>query len=84
MHHCVYTYASSCCAARSAIYSLQADVGKGPERRLTVEVNVATRQIVQARGRLNAPPTQLDRRVLSAWAAAAGLTFGRYAVTRAY
>ena len=84
MSHCVFTYVHSCAHGRSAIFSLQADAGKGLERRLTVEVNVPTRQVVQARGRFNAPATQLDQRVLNVWASVAGLTFSRYALTRAY
>ena len=89
MHHCVGTYAGSCHSGRTAIYSLKMDgagvaLTPGPERRVTIEVDVRTRQITQVRTRHNAPSTPLDQRVLSAWATTASLTFSRFALERRY
>ena len=79
MRHCVGTYAWSCQSGRTAIYSLRADEGAGPCRRLTVEVDVRRREMTQARGKYNEQPTELDKRILKAWATRARLGVGRYA-----
>jgi len=80
MRHCVGTYAWSCQSGRTAIFSLNADDGSGPYRRLTIEVDLRTRQITQARGKYNAPATPLDQRVLHAWATTARLRISRFAL----
>ena len=74
MRHCVASYAASCATGRCAIFSLREDDGGGQVRRLTVEVNVQNRRILQARGRYNAKPDGVDERVLRAWGTAAGLS----------
>jgi hypothetical protein len=75
MRHCVASYAHSCAGGRCAIFSLREEFGAGAQtmRRLTVEVSVAHRRIVQARGRLNAPPGGVEERILRAWATTARL-----------
>ncbi len=78
MRHCVASYAYTCARGGAAIYSLKLDSGWGPERRLTIEVDVRQKRIVQARARFNAPPQQLDGRYLRAWATVAGLTIASY------
>ena len=78
MRHCVGSYAGSCASGRSAIFSLTLESGGTRERRLTVEVAPATRQVVQARGKLNALAAGTDARVLRAWAIQAGLTLGKW------
>ena len=78
MRHCVASYAHSCVHGRCAIFSLRVDDGSGAERRLTIEVIVANRVIVQARGRYNASPEPLDGRILRAWATTAQLSIAQY------
>ena len=79
MRHCVASYAGSCVAGRSAIFSLRvAEGGGGEERRMTVEVLPRDRRIVQARGRFNAAATPTDLTRLRGWAATAGLTISRH------
>jgi hypothetical protein len=78
MRHCVASYARTCVRGSSAIYSLKRDTGTGYDRRLTIQVDVASRRIVQARGRFNAPPQALDERFLRNWATVAGLTIAHY------
>jgi hypothetical protein len=82
MHHCVGTYGGSCQSGRTAIFSLKADVGAGPERRATIEVNVRTRQITQARAKRNEPIPPVDLRVMNAWATTAQLGISPYALDR--
>jgi hypothetical protein len=76
MRHCVASYARTCARGSSAIYSLKRDVGAGYDRRLTIQVDVSSKRIVQARGRFNALPQPLDERFLRNWATAAGLSIG--------
>ena len=78
MRHCVASYAYSCAGGRCAIFSLREEVGGAAKsvRRLTVEVSVPTRRIVQARGPLNAPPGGVEERILRAWATTARLMLG--------
>jgi len=81
MSHCVGSYARSCASGRVAIFSLRVDVGGGAmERRITIEVTVLSRTIVQARGKRNRSADPVSVRVMRAWAAKAGLTIGRYAI----
>jgi hypothetical protein len=40
---------------------------------LTIEVDVHSKRIIQARGRYNAPPQPIDERYLRNWATVAGL-----------
>jgi hypothetical protein len=76
MRHCVASYAHSCVERRCAIFSLREEDGSAgpPLRRLTIEVIIQNRRIVQARGRFNALPDGVDQRILRAWATTAGLT----------
>lgn len=72
--HCVSTYDFSCQRGRCAIFSLREDAGKGQVRRLTVEVSLPARTIVQAAGRFNRRPDPIETRLLRGWATAAGLS----------
>ena len=78
MHHCVGSYSMSCSSGRCAIYSLQSDESGFLTRRLTIEVDLQTRQIVQARGKYNVMPSETDKRVLRMWAVQSGLGIGRF------
>lgn len=81
MSHCVGSYARSCAGGRVAIFSLRVDAGGASmERRMTIEVTVTSRTIVQARAKRNAKPDPVSIRVMRAWAAQVGLQIGRYAV----
>jgi len=62
-NHCVAGYAGRCVAGHSAIVSLQQD----DKRRLTVEINPSTGQIVQARGQYNRKANATEQQVLSQW-----------------
>ena len=74
MHHCVASYAHTCARGNSAIFSLKIDSGAGLDRRLTIELDVRSKRIIQARGRYNAMPQPLDERYLRNWAMVSGLT----------
>ena len=78
MRHCVGSYASSCARGHVAIFSMTRTKGNATAPVLTVEVQVAARQIVQARGKDNVRAIPDLMRVLGVWAQEAGLTIGRY------
>ena len=84
MKHCVGTYTWSCQSGRTAIYSLRHEDRDGLRHLATIEVDVRTRQITQARTKHNAATTQLDQRIMSAWATTARLSFSPFALTRRY
>lgn len=76
MHHCVASYARTCARGASAIFSLRIEAGAGIDRRVTIEVDVRAKRIVQVRGRFNALPQLIDERYLRNWATVAGLSIG--------
>jgi hypothetical protein len=78
MRHCVASYVRTCARGASAIYSLKTDNGTGYERRLTIQLDVLSKRIIQARGRYNAPPSPLDQRYLRNWATIAGLAIASF------
>ena len=78
LRHCVSGYWNRCQKGRSAIFSLrQLHPAFAPVRhvaRLTIEVDRATRRIVQARGKWNRWPEEFEYRLLLRWANAQSLT----------
>ncbi|WP_193212425.1 PcfJ domain-containing protein [Luteolibacter marinus] len=77
MRHCVSGYWRRCRSGRSAIFSLrQLHPAVAPERvvsRLTIEVDRGTRRIVQARGKWNRWPDEMEFGILAEWARSNGL-----------
>ena len=74
MGHCVYSYGRAIDEGQCAIWTLTLRNDTGHWRRLTIEVRLSTRQIVQARGRFNAKAEPRDVLVLEAWATRNKLT----------
>ncbi|MCC9609540.1 PcfJ domain-containing protein [Blastopirellula sp. JC732] len=79
MHHCVATYAWTCSRGERSIWRMEVESSGLHEKALTLEVDVATRTIVQARGKWNRLATDAERAVLREWGATAGLKLGKYA-----
>lgn len=75
LRHCVAIYASSCASGRCSIWSVRVDDGSGERPLVTVEVDRRTRRVIQARGKLNAPPTSRAAHVMKLWAVRARLKF---------
>jgi hypothetical protein len=73
MRHCVGSYVSACRTRRTSIWSLRVARGQTQRRELTIEVVPETKTIRQAKGRFNAPPSPIARRMLLLWANRAGL-----------
>jgi len=74
MNHCVASYARSCAAGVSTIWTLECTAAGETQPRLTIQVHPASRRIGQARGRHNRAPTAAELAIVARWAAAAGLT----------
>jgi len=78
LRHCVSDYWRRCWNGRSAIFSLRqlhpAIVPLRHVSRLTIEVERASRRIVQARGKWNERPGEFEYRLLARWAKAQALT----------
>lgn len=73
MGHCVATYADAVTRGTSSIWVLRAEHYQLPPRALTIELNPNSRKIVQARGRFNRDPQELELHILERWAAENGL-----------
>jgi hypothetical protein len=73
LKHCVASYASSCAKGQCSIWTLELEHDSVREKRVTIEVNSATRFIVQARGRLNRLPDHQESSILRRWACEANL-----------
>ncbi|MFO0760572.1 MAG: PcfJ domain-containing protein [Byssovorax sp.] len=77
MEHCVYSYGWQIERGIVSIWSITMHDGRGPTgtwAMVTVEVDNAKRQVVQARGKHNRPMTTRERSVLGRWAGMNGLT----------
>jgi hypothetical protein len=61
--HCVAGYAYYCATGSSAIFSLR----RNDARQLTVQLDLNTKTIIQARGKANRLPIPDEERILKAW-----------------
>ncbi|WP_435018210.1 PcfJ domain-containing protein [Tundrisphaera sp. TA3] len=75
MQHCVGSYAHACRRRDTSIWSMRFEHRGRKYRVMTIQVDPATRTIVQARRRANAPPNEKTLGVMRRWAESAGLTF---------
>ena len=78
MKHCVASYSSSCARGQSSIWALEVDQSIGRSKVLTIEVQLRSRQIVQARGKCNALPCDKHKALLRRWAEQARLSLARH------
>ncbi|MBG9374763.1 PcfJ domain-containing protein [Panacibacter sp. DH6] len=79
MKHCVASYALYCSQGRSAIFSMRKYVGNVLlERLATVEVNLSSGKIVQAKGKMNRPVSDEVKRYMLNWAEENALTVNQY------
>ncbi|TWU59274.1 hypothetical protein Poly51_20610 [Rubripirellula tenax] len=77
--HCVATYARSCSNGATSIWTMEVETFTGIEKRVTIEVRPATRQVVQVRGRHNRRMTEQEGGIIRRWCVQAGLTISKYA-----
>jgi len=74
MHHCVFSYLSSCVKGSCAIFSLQL-FGTS-----LVTIEVRNYQAVQIRGPYNKPPEQKERMIIYDWAKKNNIEITKYAI----
>jgi PcfJ-like protein len=73
LNHCVGTYAPYCLSGQSSIWSLSRQDASGKvERLLTLQVQNAAKEMIQARGPNNRLPTAEELGILAAWTQAGG------------
>ena len=73
MHHCVADYVGLCLKGQASIWSMSVEDHEGRRRVLTIEVDPATREVVQASRCCNEEPNPKDREILGLWAQGQGL-----------
>ena len=73
MHHCVGAYRASIPERPSSIWSMKSTRGHLVRRMTTIQLDPATRRIVECRGPCNRPPKPAEREILERWAAENGL-----------
>jgi hypothetical protein len=73
MRHCVATYAHSIMAGQCSIWSMKIEEGGYRSRAVTIELENATRTVVQVRGKCNRYPDEEELAVLQVWASENGL-----------
>lgn len=66
--HCVGSYVRDCELGHSSIFKMESvDEINGFQKHLTIQVNIKSKRVVQARGKYNAKPTTTQQAVLDAW-----------------
>jgi FKBP-type peptidyl-prolyl cis-trans isomerase (trigger factor) len=77
-------HAPSVAAKRVSIWSLRRETFEPPQRLLTIEVDNARKQIVQARGMCNQMAGYTEQQMVERWAHEAGLQLGAYVWQKAW
>ncbi|MFN5785765.1 MAG: PcfJ domain-containing protein, partial [Flavobacteriia bacterium] len=67
MHHCVYTYAGRCMNRSSYIFSLRL-VEDEEFRTPLITIELRGNQVVQAKGKYNRQPNDLEKNIIKLWA----------------
>ena len=79
MNHCVASYNKNCLKKLCSIWSVQLRFPKGLNKKmLTIELEEATKTIVQIRGLCNRNPSQEELMVIKAWAAKEALQLAKF------
>lgn len=67
MEHCVASYAGSCAAGRSSIWTMESSVAGTITPHVTIEVHLGSRRIGQVRGKRNRPATAEELGIVRRW-----------------
>jgi hypothetical protein len=79
MNHCVASYARSCCVKVTSIFSLRCtSFLNGHETLATIELNLQSKTVVQAKARFNKPISAEAKRIMYDWAAHHELKIGKW------
>ena len=75
MSHCVADYWGSCKYGATSIWSLTREYQYREKSKLTIEVNVNDKAIMQVKARFNANPDKKSLSIMSAWAESNGIEY---------
>lgn len=79
MNHCVASYARSCCVKVTSIFSLRSSSFlKGQETLATIEVDLKSQTIVQAKAQFNKPISAVAKKIMNDWATHHELKIGKW------
>ena len=79
MRHCVGSYAHYCSKRRCSIFSLRVkDAVNGEKRLATLEVNLFSESIVQAKAKYNAKLSDKAQKIMKAWATSENLKLSKW------
>jgi len=78
MHHCAGSYVHSCANGTNAIFSLAKYSEEETDRMATIQIELATKQIIQAAKKCNARTTSEDWKIIRRWANFNGLTESKW------
>lgn len=79
MNHCVASYARSCCVKVTSIFSLRStSLTNGNETLATIEVNLQSKTVVQAKARFNKPISAEAKKIMHDWALHHELKIGKW------
>ncbi len=79
MKHCVQTYSYYCSRGLSTIFSMRSYIeGVLLETMATIEVNLQSGTIVQAKGKMNRPISAPAKKLMETWAAKERLEISKY------
>ncbi|WP_046754968.1 PcfJ domain-containing protein [Kordia jejudonensis] len=79
MNHCVASYARSCCVKVTSIFTLRcASFLKAEETLATIEVDLRSQTIVQAKARYNKPISAVAKKIMNDWATQHDLKIGKW------
>ena len=82
MRHCVGIYVQRCLRHRTSIWSMQVETKHGQRHVLTIEVDTDKRRIGLVKRKCNEDPNDVERAVVSRWAAREGLALPESFVRR--
>ena len=74
LHHCVASYDHNCYSGITSIVSLRVD----DMSKLTIEIDLNSKRIMQVRGNSNRLPTEEEKAVISVWIKEKGINVIRY------
>jgi hypothetical protein len=74
LHHCVYTYKGHCYSRRCYIFSLRL-IQEEQEVKSLITLEIRGSQIVQAKGKYNRKPNEIELKLIRVWAQEKELSF---------
>lgn len=78
MHHCVASYARSCDAGKCTIWAMSCEADAEKESVLTIEVDPASREVRQVRGKYDRLAREAEKSIIRRWTEQEGLRLASY------